>query len=236
MSDIKQFQTDDYWNQKWGDIFEQYQFDIRHGYYVASLLNSDIDSVLEIGAGSFRDISLISRLGKNVGAFDFSPQACKLAQKKYPDLATKFWCGDAFTINLKDSAFQASFSNGLIGYFENEKIEKLLQEQIRVTQNQLFVTVHNGHNINFINYFNEKKIHDSLYEIRFFKISDLENIFFKLPFKFEIYPVGKAYKELEDILIAEGADLFDIRECIVSQGLSTLTTSERLMVVMDLNN
>ena len=235
MNNIKQLQTDEYWNKKWEDIFDKYQSDLRHGYYIASMLNAKVDSVLEIGAGSFRDISLISRLGKNVGAFDFSPHACQLAQKKYPDLAPKFWCDDAFSINLKDAAYHASYSNGFIGCFDDNKIVNLLQEQIRVTQYQIFVTVHNGHNINFINYFNKKKLDDSLYEIRFFKILDLENIFNKFPFQFKIYPVGKAYKELEDILIASGSELRDIRECILSQGMSTLTTSERLMVVVDLN-
>jgi hypothetical protein len=236
MNNIEQLQTDEYWNKKWDDIFEKYQSDLRHGYYIASMLNDKVESVLEIGAGSFRDISLISQFGKSIGAFDFSNQACQLAQKKYPDLASKFWCDDAFSINLKDSAYDASYSNGFIGCFDDKKIENLLLEQIRVTKYQIFVTVHNGHNAKFKDYFNQKKMIDSLYEIRFFSILDLENIFNKFPFQFKIYPVGKAYKELEDILIANESKLRDIRECILSQGLSTLTTSERLMVVVDLNN
>jgi ubiquinone/menaquinone biosynthesis C-methylase UbiE len=235
MSKIEALQIKDYWDGKWTGIFDKYQADLRHGFYIASLLNPSINSVLEIGAGSFRDIALLSQLGKIIGAFDFSSTACLLAQKQYPSLADRFWCCDAFAINLKDSAFEASYSNGFIGCFNDKQILKLLEEQVRVTKHQLIATVHNAHNDNFLNYFNQKKLTDTLYDVRFFTISELDCLFSQLPFNYKIYSVGKAYKEHEDILIEKKASIEEIRNCILSQGLSNLTTSERLMVVVDLD-
>jgi len=232
----KALQNDSIWDSKWKILFERYQFDLRHGYYIASILNNDIDSILEIGAGSYRDSALLARLGKKIGAFDFSLEACNLAKKKYPTLQQFFWQDNAFNTCLKDSAFDASFSNGFIGLFDDLQIENLIKEQIRITKKLLIITLHNGHNQGFQKYFKQQAESDNLYEIRFFKLEDIKNIFTKFSLNYKIYPVGKAYKDHEDILIQNKASLSEIKDCIFSQGMNFLETSERLMVVCDLFN
>lgn len=235
MSKLSELQSIDYWDNKWGSIFDKYQKDLRHGHYVASLLDLKIKSVLEIGAGSFRDISFLGTLGFNIGAFDFSKSSCELAKSLYPQFSDFFWCGDAFNIDLPNEAYDSSFSNGFVGCFENPQIIELVKEQMRVTKNKLIVTLHNGHNQKFVNYFEDKKKTDDLFSVRFFNIDELKEIFdiFNKPYK--VYPVGKAYETDEDILIQENKSIEEIRECILAQGFSKLETSEKLMVVMDLS-
>ena len=231
---LTELQNESMWNEKWDSIFDQYQADLRHGWYVAAFLNSGIETVLEIGAGSFRDIAFIARLGKKIGAFDFSLKACNLAQQKHPNLAKFFWCDDAFATKLQNKSFDASFSNGFIGCFDDEQIHSLIKEQLRVTKKQMIITLHNGHNQGFKNYFIEKKNADNLYEVRFFTLDEINIILDKFSFCYKIFPVGKAYKELEDTFIKNNASLAEIKECILSQKMQYLESSERLMVVIDI--
>lgn len=55
--------TKEYWNLEWASVFEHYQQDIRHGHYIHAVLRPDEKKILELGAGSFRDASLLNRLG-----------------------------------------------------------------------------------------------------------------------------------------------------------------------------
>jgi hypothetical protein len=230
---IEELQTKAFWDDKWKTIFDKYQQDLRHAYYVAAFLQNDIESILEIGAGSFRDIAFLASLKKKKGAFDFSSEACMLAQQQYPALANFFWQDDAFKINIPNVSFDLSYSNGFIGCFDDEKIELLVREQLRITKKQLIITLHNGHNQAFQEYFDSKKVLDNLFDIRFFRLSDIQRILSKFSFTYKVYPVGKAYKGFEDILIQKNATFDEIKESIIAQGLVNLETSERLMIVSD---
>jgi ubiquinone/menaquinone biosynthesis C-methylase UbiE len=233
LSSSENLQSDSVWDLKWSYLFEKYQSDLRHAYYIKSLLNKNIDSVLEIAAGSFRDIAFIGQTGLNIKAFDFSKKSIELAKNLHPEFASNFFYSDAFKIDLKTKSIDASYSNGFLVLFDDHKIKLLLDEQERVTRKQMFVTLHNGHNKDFENYFLEKRKTESIYNIRFFKIQDIEKLFNK--YSYVIYPVGKAYKSDEDILISEKASFEDIRECIISQGLKNINKSERLLVMINLD-
>ncbi len=219
------------WNSKWIYLFKQYQADLRHGYYIASLLKNQEWTVLEIGAGSFRDIALLGRLGYSIGGLDFSELSCEKVKMEFPEFSERFWCGDAFNTNLNDNEYDVSYSNGFIGCFDDLQIDLLLKEQVRITKKIIISTVHNAHNIRFREYFDNKTAVDSIYSLRFFTINEISNIFKKLDLNFVIYPVGKAYVAGEDLMIKDGASMPEIREYIISQNDHALEASERLMVV-----
>lgn len=223
--------SSDEWDVKWEGIFEKYQSDLRHGYYVGSLIGDSCNSVLEIGAGSFRDIAFLSRHGFEVFGFDYSPVACEKAIARFPELSKNFWCGNAFQIDLESKSVDASFSNGFIGCFDDEKILQLLTEQKRVTKKIMIATVHNAHNLDFQRYFKKRSAEDNLYSIRFFSLDDVERLQRDLQVRFDVYPVGKGYVADEDILIRSDASLVKIRDFILEQGMRKLDSSERLMLV-----
>jgi hypothetical protein len=116
--------------------------------------------------------------------------------------------------------------------FSDEKIGLLLREQVRVTRSKLIATVHNAHNQDFVRYFDEKKQVDPLFDIRFFEVDELRALMAIVCSRVEIYPVGKGKSFHEDAMIAAGiVDPASIRRCLVSQGMSCLQSSERLMCV-----
>ena len=76
--------------------------------------------------------------------------------------------------------------------------------------------------------------YQDLYEVLFFTLDEINIILDKFSFCYKIFPVGKAYKELEDTFIKNNASLAEIKECILSQKMQYLESSERLMVVIDI--
>ncbi|WP_371227357.1 class I SAM-dependent methyltransferase [Pseudomonas sp. QE6] len=223
------------WDEKWQEIFKIYQNDIRHAYYIDAVRRRHETRVLEIAAGSFRDIVQLNRLGVEGHGIDFSPESVALAKKLYPSLQERFQVMDAFDLQYPDSYFDISYHNGLWGYFSDDDIDRMAREQARITKGRFIVTVHNAHNQSFMDYFNSERERDSLFNIRFFTCDKMREILAKVARKVNIIPVGKGNRFHEDWLIRHGLhDPFLVNLVFKLSGTRYLECSERLMCIAEL--
>ena len=76
----------EYWDSEWEKVFDHYQQDVRHAYYINAILKDDENKILEMAAGSFRDFAKLNELGKNCYAFDYSPKSVEEAKKYHSHL------------------------------------------------------------------------------------------------------------------------------------------------------
>ncbi|EJF32855.1 MULTISPECIES: class I SAM-dependent methyltransferase [Enterobacteriaceae] len=223
------------WDHKWQDIFDHYQNDLRHAYYIDAVRKSREKRVLEIAAGSFRDIVQLTKRGAEGHGIDFSPESVSLAKKLYPSLQDRFSVMNAFELQYPDKHFDISYHNGFWGLFADEDIQKMALEQARITRGRMIVTVHNAHNQSFADYFNVKKGTDSLFNIRFFTVEQMQEILGKVARKVTIIPVGKGKKTHEDWLIRHGLhNPLLINGMFKLSGQRYLERSERLMCIAEL--
>lgn len=222
------------WNQKWLDIFHHYQQDQRHAYYVHAILDDSDKKILEIGAGSFRDMALLNTLGVDCWGTDFSDTSVELAKKYFPSLSAKIFQSDAFNMSMiSDGEFDVTFHNGLWVLFNDDAdLINLAVEQARVSRNKMLVTVHNGHNKDFLDYFYRLAKSDPLYRIRFFLVDEIRSLLLRVCRDVNVIPVGKGKKFYEDEMINQGkVDRFELRKLFDAAGLRHLEISERLLCV-----
>lgn len=220
------------WDGKWTNIFDSYQQDLRHAYYIHSMLDAEERNVLEMGAGSFRDMAELRRNGINCQGMDFSQEAVQRARQKFPDFSNFIHRMSAFDMSFADNTFDVSYHNGFWVLFEDEQIKLLATEQARITQKRMIITVHNAHNSQFVEYFDQLKVDDPLYDIRFFEIDEVSALMDQVCSDLVVVPVGKGKKHHEDLLIKSGiTDPKNLRIHFEESGLKHLTNSERLMCI-----
>jgi len=228
--------TKEEWNQKWETIFDHYQQDLRHAYYIRAILNPNENKIIELAAGSFRDTGALNAMNIDCYGADYSSNAVLLAKKQFPLIADKLSEQDSFNINFSDKLFDLSFHNGFWVLFpDDSNILKLMQEQARITKYRIIATVHNAHNKQFVEYFDKLKQNDPLYKVRFFEMEEITELMKKVAKNVNIIPVGKGKKYYEDDLINIGlGDPEYIRKSFEYHGLKLLETSERLMCIGEL--
>lgn len=220
------------WDRKWADIFDHYQNDLRHAYYVHAMLEGDERRVLEIAAGSFRDMAELRRRGINCEGMDFSPESIERAKRQFPEFTSAIHHMSAFGMSFADNTFDVTYHNGFWVLFSDEQILSLAMEQARITQHRMIVTVHNAHNAQFVEYFDRKKADDPLYDIRFFEMDEISGLMRKVCSEVVVLPVGKGKQHHEDLLIRNGeTDPAILRACLTESGLKYLESSERLMCI-----
>ena len=220
------------WNREWDLWFDHYQQDKRHAYYINAVLEDEVDSVLEIAAGSFRDTNTLNILGRNCYGIDFSQSAVSKAKELFPSIASKITMGDAMKLPYEDKFFEASFHNGFWVLLSKEQIKQSLLELIRCTKKTIIATVHNRHNEQFYNYFEKQKLTDPLFDIRFFTKDELIDIMKPHCKEIKIIPVGKRKMYYEDDLINIG--LYDakyLRKEFEFHKENLIECSERLMCI-----
>ena len=228
--------TENYWNNEWKNIFEHYQQDLRHAYYIQAILNSDEKKVLELGAGSFRDAAFLNKQNIDCYGVDYSAVSVQMAKTYFPEFADKFIQADALQLPFDDKSFDFSYSNGVIGCLSNVQILQFFKEQLRVTSEKLAVTVHNAHNKQFYNYFCLKKGSDPLYSVRFFSIEEIKELLSSISNSITIIPVGKRKIFFEDDLINLGLGTpKNIRKSFEYHKMNQLAISERLLCISNLN-
>jgi hypothetical protein len=194
-----------YWDREWVDIFDYYQQDIRHAYYIRALKRSNEKKLLEIGAGSFRDMAALCRWGIFCEGVDYSTESIERAKLQFPEFKDRIHRMDAFNFEYGDNSFDLTFHNGFWGCLSSdEEIIRVAKEQARVSKCRMIATVHNAHNIKFKQYFDERKKTDPLYSVRFFKIEEITALMHKVCPRVTIIPVGKGKKSHEDTLIKLG--------------------------------
>ena len=220
------------WDSKWADIFEHYQQDLRHAYYIQAMLDAEDRHVLEIGAGSFRDMAELRRRGVDCEGMDFSQESAQLARQQFPEFSSAIHQMSAFNMSFANKAFDVSYHNGFWVLFDDVQIKALAVEQARVTRNRMIATVHNAHNRQFVEYFDRLKKDDPLYDIRFFEMDEVSSLMREVCSEVVIVPVGKGKKYHEDLLIKSGVtDPQALRACFDKNGLKYLESSERLMCI-----
>jgi hypothetical protein len=221
------------WNDKWDNLFLKYQEDLRHAYYLNALLDTDY-SILEIAAGSFRDMAFLNKLGFDCYGCDFSEHSVQMAKNFFPDFSQKIFYADAKNLNKFNKSYDVTYHNGFWVLFDNnDYILQLYKVQKEITKKLLIFTVHNGHNKVFKNYFNDKMKIDNLYAIRFFEIDEIFKILNLNISEVSIYPVGKAKKSNEDLLVnSKNTDKNSMLLHLRANNFEYLESSERLLFVI----
>lgn len=222
------------WDQKWKDIFDHYQQDLRHAYYINAVLDSADRKVLEIGAGSFRDMALLNKIEVDCWGTDYSGTSVGLAKSHFSLLSSKIFQSDAFDMfEVADNEFDVSFHNGLWVLFnDNNDLLRLAREQARISKNKIIATVHNGHNKEFVEYFRKLSQNDPLYRIRFYTIDEIQSLMLNVCSHVKIIPVGKGKKYYEDDMINKGiVGRSELSRYFEDAGLKYLENSERLLCI-----
>lgn len=222
------------WDQKWKDIFYHYQQDLRHAYYINAVLESADRKVLEIGAGSFRDMALLNKLEVDCWGTDYSGTSVGLAKAHFSHLRSKIFQSDAFDMfEVADNEFDVSFHNGLWVLFNDDTdVLKLAKEQARISRNKIIATVHNGHNKKFVKYFHKLSQNDPLYKIRFYTMDEIQSLMLSVCSRVKIVPVGKGKKHFEDDMINRAiVGRLELSRYFEDVGLKCLENSERLLCI-----
>lgn len=223
------------WDNKWPDIFNHYQNDPRHAHYINAIRHKNERRILEIAAGSFRDIALLNKGGIEGYGIDFSAEAVTRARDFYPQHAERFSVQDAANLNFADNFFDLTYHNGFWVLFNDDAIRTMAIEQARVSRKRMVITVHNAHNKGFVDYFKSKQETDSLFNIRFFTIDEMHAHLSHVCKKITIIPVGKGKKTHEDWLIRKGLHHPTLINTMFRfSGMKYLERSERLMCIGEL--
>ncbi|MEM1189398.1 MAG: class I SAM-dependent methyltransferase [Pseudomonadota bacterium] len=221
-----------YWDREWRDIFEHYQNDRRFAYYLRSVLTPEDERILELGAGSFRDMQQLNAWDIDCCGTDFSQTAVELAQDTYPQLRDKILKANAFALPFADGEFDLSYHNGFWVCFNDADIHLLIKEQVRVSRRAIVAAVHNNHNEQFKAYFEKLKAESDLYSCRFFSLEQVHEFMGDYCRDVTVIPVGKGKKRYEDYLINLGlGDANALRACWVHHGMDLLEESERLLCI-----
>ncbi|WP_161865562.1 class I SAM-dependent methyltransferase [Pseudomonas yangonensis] len=223
------------WDLKWGEVFDKYQADLRHAYYIRALKLRDEQRLLEIAAGSFRDMAALNRMGIHCSGADFSPEAVSLARERFPSLASQIYEMDAFRFDFPDQAFDLTYHNGFWGLFSTAEMIALAREQARISRRRMVATVHNAHNVQFKDYFERTAPNDPLFNIKFFYCDEIFEVMRSVCRRVTVVPVGKAKKRHEDRLIRWGLGQGPILNAYLkASGTRFLEQSERLLCIGEL--
>ena len=97
-------------------------------------------NILEVGTGTGNLSTFLSHLGHNVVSIDNNDHILKLAQHNNTTLKGRvvFVKADAFNLPFDDDSFDVCFSQGFFEHFTDSAIRKLLEEQLRVSEEALF--------------------------------------------------------------------------------------------------
>ncbi len=232
LSRLERDSTSADWDAKWTSIFDRYQADLRHAYYIRALLKPGENRLLEMAAGSFRDMGLLRRLGINCSGMDFSAESVARAHAAFPDAVDNIIQASAFDLPYSDGFFDVTYHNGFWVLFDDARLLELAAEQARVTRGRMFATVHNAHNAGFVDYFDRMRRDDPLYDIRFFTIDEISRLMGKVCDDVFVVPVGKYKRRHEDYLIRLGlTQPWLIRAYLRASGHRLLDRSERLLCI-----
>lgn len=221
-----------YWDDEWERIFDRYQRDTRFAYYVYSILNAGERVILEIGAGSYRDMAKLNEWGLECHGLDFSDASVQKARIQFPEYKDLMFADDAFQMPFSDKYFDVSYHNGFWGCFSDDQIVHLGREQARVTRGRMIAAVHNAHNQEFVDYFKRLQIDDPLYRARFFTIDEIDSAMRRYCSDVAVIPVGKQKKYYEDYLINLGLGTREnLRKCFRYHKDELLKVSERLLCI-----
>ncbi len=164
------------WDGLWKQHFQEYQGDLRHAYYIAAMRRRKERRILEIAAGSFRDVAALNSWGFFCEGIDFSTESIERAWEMLPGLCDRIKKMDAGCLDYPDGAFDLTYHAGFWGCFDDEQIAALGAEQARVTASRMVATVHNAHNHSFREQFAAWSEKDVLFRLRFFEADEIASL------------------------------------------------------------
>lgn len=95
--------------------------------------------ILELGAGSGRDLEKLNSEEYEVTYTDLSDQAIKAFKKRNPDIrAAK---ADARSLPFQDSEFDLVYSLGLLEHFDKNGRKRIIEEMFRVSSKYVLIDV-----------------------------------------------------------------------------------------------
>ncbi|NOZ54617.1 MAG: class I SAM-dependent methyltransferase [Gammaproteobacteria bacterium] len=169
------------WRESWSDHFETYvTAPPRAGYFIDSLALNNIQNVLEVASGSARDSMCLEKRNYKCTAVDYEEQLINRLIKDYGNTGVEFRQADAFSLPFKSNSYDLVFHNGFFVLFQdNNEIIRLFKEQARVASCYVLIIVHNSLNVLLSKKFHSKMSHDPIYDIRFFKPMEIEDLILK---------------------------------------------------------
>ncbi|MDD5638417.1 MAG: class I SAM-dependent methyltransferase [Candidatus Pacebacteria bacterium] len=108
----------------------------------------DVRKILEIGAGTGRDLEELSKHGYGVTYSDFSSVAIEKFHKRNRQIETKE-C-DARNLPFQDNSFDLVYSLGLLEHFDSGDRKKIISEMFRVSNNYVLIDVPQRYSFTFL--------------------------------------------------------------------------------------
>lgn len=172
---VHDMQSQRFWENAWVRHLEQYlATPPRAGMWLAARFPLAGWSVLEIAGGSCRDSRYLADQGVDAMGSDFDQKTLDYLRQRFPNSPLKLMREDALQLSLPDAAVDLSMHNGFwVLIADDAKIVALLREQARVTRRVLVAMVHNADNPRVVSAFARKARTDPLYDIRFFRRTEL---------------------------------------------------------------
>jgi SAM-dependent methyltransferase len=124
-----------HWNEVWANT----QVAAPHDTVLATIEQLRPASILEIGAGSGRDLEELIERGYNVRYSDFSATAVQKFRSRHPSVQSDE--ADARTLPYEDGEFDLVYSLGLLEHFDAENRARIIREKFRVSRRFVLIDV-----------------------------------------------------------------------------------------------
>lgn len=132
---------------EWSDYYAQpvdADLYIRHLFgqreFLTTILESNCQTMLEVGAGTGVMSIFLSQLGRQVTTLDNDPKIVRLSELNREKFGGKnqVVLGDAFKLPFPDNSFDLVFHQGLLEHFSDVEIHQLIIEHLRVAPVVIF--------------------------------------------------------------------------------------------------
>lgn len=174
MMQENRFESEPFWNDVWLRHIETYLASPPRAGYWLDRMFPEAYSVLEIAGGSCRDSHYLATRGRMVIGSDFEAKTINYVQRRLSHPNFRIEHQNAFALGYESKSFDLTFSNGFWICFKNDaQIVSLIQEQARVSRKYLVALLHNDENESLKEVFWRKAIDDPLYDIRFFRRTEV---------------------------------------------------------------
>lgn len=124
------------WNNVWSSTNVFYSHDI---VLVEIKQLRDVRKILEIGAGTGRDLEELSKKGYVVTYSDFSSVAIEKFHKRNPKI--EFQECDARNLPFQNNSFDLVYCLGLLEHFDRQDRKKIIKEMFRVSNQYILIDV-----------------------------------------------------------------------------------------------
>ena len=126
-------------SKHWDKVWEQTRVLAPHDTVLAAIAKLNVGTIVEVGAGSGRDLEELHRRGHAVVFSDFSPGAIYRFSRRNPNIPAMVV--DCRHLPFCDNSFDLVFSLGLLEHFERKDRKTIIQEKLRVARRYLLIDV-----------------------------------------------------------------------------------------------